>query len=171
MAMNTTNKNELNNDKQILQKKAILKKILTQVSKEGGITYNLSSNKDYGGTKNIAVSLLPEKTESFVGKATMERLTNYCDKNSDLFIKYKKLSLGVGFDTKSGKTDLDITATIPLEKKSEAIALAKKANQKSIFDLYTFTETEVGGTGIYDPLIVTTTPEERLDEALILMGN
>lgn len=145
-------------------KNKTLKKLSQQINKTG-ITYNPLFNKDYGNTPNIAVSPFPERSKRFKGRATRKMIINYCNTNNDLF--QKGFSLGAWLDKSSARTYLDITATIPLEKRLEAITLGKSANQIAVFNLSNFTEISLGGTGESSSSI---TPfEERLEKALILM--
>lgn len=142
-----------------------IKKVLKQIN-ETGITYNPLFNKDYGGTPNIAIAPFPERSKSFNGRATKKMVINYCNENNDLF--QKGFSLGAWLDKSSARTYLDITATIPLEKESEAIILGKNANQIAGFNLSDFTEIPLGGNGkaasFMNPF------EERLERSLALMG-
>ena len=145
--------------------KAVIKKVVRQINK-GGVTYDLLQNKDYIETRNIAIAPFPEKSETFTGKATIKIVTDYCEKNSDLL--QKGFSLGAWFNSSNTKTYFDIVATIPLEKISKAIILGNKANQIAGFNLLSFTEIPLGGSGEFNSSV---TPfEERLKEALVLMG-
>lgn len=149
------------------KRRAIIKKVVRQINK-GGVTYDVLRNKDYSGTLNIAIAPLPERSEIFSGRATSKMLTNYYRKNNDLL--QKGFPVGGWFNQNNTKTYLDITVPIPSEKRREAISLGKKANQIAGFDLYSFSEIPLGGTGeVNDSLVAPF--EERLNEALALMGN
>jgi len=147
-------------------KNNILSKITRQIN-EGGITYGPLLDKDYGGTPNIAISPFPERSKIFKGKATGKIVSNYFSRNNDLF--QKGFAIGGWTDKNSNKTYLDITAPIPLEKQSEAIALGKKANQIAGFNLSDFSEIPLGGTGEFSPLV--SPYYERLEDAEMLMNN
>ena len=154
------------NKKSIVMKKDALKKTLTQINR-GGATYCPLLDKDYGGTRHIAISPFPERSQVLSGRATGKMVTNYCKKNSDLF--KRRFALGAWLYKSCAKTYLDVVAPIPLEKRSAAVTLGKNANQIAGFNLFDFSEIPLGGTGKLDSSI---TPfKERLKEALTLMVN
>jgi len=141
-----------------------LKKVLTQINR-GGTTYCPLSNKDYGGTRNIAVAPFPERSQTLSGKATGKMVRDYCNKNSDLF--RGGFALGAWLNKSNSKTYLDVVAPIPLEKQSAGITLGKNANQIAGFNLSDFSEIPMGGTGKFDSSVIPF--RERLKEALTLM--
>jgi len=163
------------NNKEIMSKKninhfAIKNNILSKIARqinEGGVTYGPLLDKNYGGTPNIAISPFPERSKIFKGKATERMVTNYFNRNNDLF--QKGFAIGGWSDKSSNKTYLDITAPIPLEKQSEAIKLGKKANQIAGFNLSDFSEVPLGGTGEFSSLV--SPYYERLEDAEMLMNN
>jgi hypothetical protein len=147
-------------------KNSALRKLVIQINK-GGVTYSPRLDKDYGGTQYLAISPFPERSQIFTGRATGKMIASYCKKNNDLL--EKGFPLGGWLNESNGKTYLDIVATIPVDKRQEAISLGKHANQIAGFDLSNFKEIPLGGTGEVDASI---TPfEERLDEASGLMDN
>ena len=145
----------------------VLRKLVKQINKSG-VTYSPLLNKDYGGTQYLAISPFPERSQTFTGKATGKMIASYCEKNNDLL--EKGFQLGSWFNESDGKTYLDIVTTISVEKQTEAITLGKNANQIAGFNLSDFTEIPLGGTGEFNDSLVTPF-EERLSEALTLMGN
>lgn len=145
----------------------ILRKLVKQINK-GGVTYSPLLDKDYGGTQYLAISSFPELSQIFTGRATGKMINDYCEKNNDLFEKGFKL--GSWFNENDGKTYLDVVTTISTEKQTEAITLGKNANQIAGFNLSDFTEIPLGGTGEFNNSLVTPF-DERLSEALLLMGN
>lgn len=148
-------------------KNSVLRKLVTQINK-GGVTYSPLLDKDYGGTQYLAIAPFPERSQIFTGKATGEMIANYCEKNNDLL--KKGFPLGGWFNEGNGKTYLDIVTTISVEKQEEAITLGKHANQIAGFNLSDFTEIPLGGTGEFNDSLVSPF-EERMNEALTLMGN
>lgn len=148
-------------------KKEVIKKLVTQINK-GGVTYSPLLDKDYSGTQYLAISPFPERSQTFTGRATGKMITDYCDKNNDLIDK--GFPLGAWFNGNDGKTYLDVVTTVSVEKHAEAITLGKNANQIAGFNLSDFTEIPLGGTGEFDDSLVSPF-EERLNEALTLMGN
>lgn len=147
-------------------KNSVLRKLVRQINK-GGVTYSPLLNKDYGGTQYLAISPFPERSQIFIGRATGKMIANYCDKNNDLL--EKGFPIGGWFNEGNGKTYLDVVTTISVDKRQEAITLGKHANQIAGFDLSSFTEIPLGGTGEVNSSV---TPfEERLNEASGLMDN
>lgn len=152
--------------KRFVVKNRTLQKLVTQI-KKGGVTYSPLLNKDYSGTRNIAISPFPERSKIFKGKATQKMVTSYFNRNNDLF--QKRFSLGSWPDKDNAVTYLDIIAPIPLEKREEAITLGKHSNQIAGFNLYRFSEIPLGGTGEFNSSVPPF--KERLEEALGLMSN
>jgi hypothetical protein len=148
-------------------KNKVLGKLVKQINK-GGVTYSPLLHKDYGGTKYLAVSPFPERSQIFTGRATGKMIAGYCYKNNDLI--EKGFSLGAWFNGNDGKTYLDVVTTVSVEKQTEAITLGKHSNQIAGFNLSDFTEIPLGGTGEFDDSLVSPF-EERLSEALTLMSN
>jgi|SRR3989338_1301892 len=157
-------KKRLNREPNIISKKA--SKIIASKINKGGATYSPSLDKDYAGTPNIAISPFPELSQIVKGRATIKMVMSYCKKNEDLFLK--GFSLGAWFNKDDGKTYLDISVPISLEKLSEAIALGKSANQIAGFNLSDFTEIPLGGTGEFNSSVAPF--ENRLKTALALMN-
>ena len=153
------------NSKHVVIKNKVLQTLSKKIN-EGGVTYNPFSNKDYSGTRNIAISPFPERSQVFKGKATGKRIANYCNKNNDLL--QNNFALGGWFDENSENTYLDITAPIPLEKESEAINLGRNANQIAGFNLFEFSEIQIGGTGEFNSIVSPF--QERLNQALNLIN-
>ncbi len=154
----------MKNKKQIIIQNSVLKKLTTQINK-GGVTYNPILNKDYNGTKNIAISAFPERSEIFKGNVTRKIVSDYCAKNSDLL--EKGFPLGGWYNEKTKETYLDITTSIPLRRKIKAISLGKSANQIAGFNLFNFSEIPLGGTGIFNSSVSPF--KERLRNASKLM--
>ena len=148
-------------------KNSVLRKLVTQINK-GGVTYSPLLDKDYSGTQYLAISPFPERSQTFTGRATGKMVTSYCEKNKDLL--EKGFSLGSWFNPDNGKTYFDVATTISVEKQTEAITLGKHANQIAGFNLSEFQDIQLGGTGEFNASLVTPF-EERLEEALTLMGN
>jgi hypothetical protein len=116
----------------------------------GGATFNPFKG-DLADTKNYSVSIYPERTKILPGNPAKtdkgkfkKQLHSFVEANSDL-LKDSKNSLGTWYDADSNQTYLDISVTLP--HKNTAIALAKKHNQKAIFDLHHMSEITTGGTG------------------------
>lgn len=141
-----------------------LNKVLKRIN-EGGITYDLFLKKDYGNTNNVAVSPFPERSYVFKGKATKKMIKDFCDKN-DVLLR-NNFALGAWFDKESNQTYLDITAVIPTKKIKKAINLGKKANQIAGFNLMSFKEFSIGGTGTFNQKVSPF--KDRLIEALTLI--
>ena len=149
---------------QVVIGKEKLEELSAQIN-GGGVTYSPLLDKDYGGTRYIVISPFPERSKIFTGNATAKMLADYCEENSDLLSK--GFPLGGWFDQSSGKTYIDVSVTVPLEKEEKAVSLGKKANQKSGFNLSDFSEIPLGGTGEFDSSVVSF--EERLKDSLALM--
>ena len=154
-------------NKSIVFKKGVLKDVLNQINK-GGVTFCFAQNKNYAKTENISIAPFPERSEKFKGKVTRKILMNYCRKNIDLM--EKKFSLGGWYNENSLETYLDISAPIPLSKKTEAVTLGKCANQIAGFNLSDLAEIPLGGTGEFNSSLMTPFGN-RLSMALKLLTN
>ena len=160
-------KNQIKQNKNFVgMKKEVLKTILTKIISHGSATYSPLLDKDYSGTSNIAIAPFPERSQTFEGQATEKIVSDYCEKNNDLFIKH--FAFGAWLDKGSAKTYLDVVAPIPLEKQPEAVVLGRNANQIAGFNLYDFSEIPLGGTGEFNSSVIPF--GERLREASMLIG-
>ena len=112
--------------------------------KTGGSTFNTSKG-DLVGSSNYAVSIFPDYSKIVKGKVTGRQLTEFYVKNEELLLKYPELAVGTW--SKGGQTHIDICVTIPTANKYAALGLAKRYDQKAIFNLKTLEETRTGGTG------------------------
>jgi hypothetical protein len=155
------------NNKTIVLKKKVLKNVLAKIN-EGGVTYCPLLNIDYAKTKNIAIAPFPERSQVFKGKPTEKMLKSYCLKNNDLL--NSGFSFGAWPDNGCKKTYFDISAPIPLSKKTKAVNLGKCANQIAGFNLFDFSEIPLGGTGEFKPALITPFGD-RLSMALKLLTN
>lgn len=109
-----------------------------------GSTFSVAGENLAGKDKG-AVSIFPERSEILEGKLTADRLNDYIEKNKDLLEGNEStLAVDTRYDAESGKTYLDISSAVPIDK---AFELGRKYNQKAIFDLKTMEEVSTGGTG------------------------
>lgn len=119
--------------------------IQLKVHKEtGGSTFTLDG-ENKAGTKSASVSIFPERSKIFDGEITEQDIADFKETNSDLYNGNEDvLALGTWFNKETGKTTLDVSSVLP---KKEAVALGQEYNQISVFDLETFEEIPIGGTG------------------------
>jgi len=112
--------------------------------KDTGSTFSLSG-ENLKGVKKSTVSIFPERTEIVEGEITKDILEEYIEKNNDLLAGNEYiLSVGTWAEVATGKTYLDIVATLP---HAEAIKMGLKYNQKAIYNLETGETQNIGGTG------------------------
>jgi hypothetical protein len=124
-----------------------------------GSTFNMYFG-DLGGKTLYAVSLYPDLGIVLEGQEIPEDLLRrFISDNSDL-LDDPRVSVGTWFDSESGLTYLDVSATIP--DRQQAIELGQQYNQIAIFDLSTFEEISTGGTG--EQIEDLPPPTERLPE-------
>ena len=117
-------------------------------NKNGGSTFNPATHKDMGGTPNIAVSIFPERNVQIKGREiTVDQLSDFRQKNRDIFDANKDASIGTWYDESTGITHLDVSVMVPKSEASYAKLLGKKHDQKAAFDLESFEEILTGGTG------------------------
>jgi len=136
-----------------------VEQILALHAENDGSTFNMYFG-DLGGEELYAVSLYPDLGIVLEGKEIPpEVLRRFILDNAEL-LKDPRVSVGTWFDSESGMTYLDISATIP--DRQQAIELAQRYNQIAIFDLSTFEEIGTGGTG--EAIEDLPPPSERLPE-------
>lgn len=112
----------------------------------GGLTYNVFNNKFISNEEAYVVSIFPERSVTIPGKdIPFDTMNRFLVNNSDLLSQTPKVSLGTFYDEANNVTDLDISVVV--KSKEEAVRLAQKYNQKSIFDLKNMNEIPTGGTG------------------------
>ena len=115
---------------------------------------------DLSGTPLYVVSLFPDLGVIKEGKEiSRQELTEFIERNYDLF-KDPRVCLGTWYNEADGNTYIDIN--VVMADKEKAVALGKKYNQISIFNLETFEETPTGGDGT--PIENLPEPKERLPE-------
>lgn len=115
-------------------------------NKNGGLTFNIFSNRDMSGQDVWAVSIYPERSKTVEGKDIwFKDMNDFIIKNADLLAQNPQISLGTWYDKSSNKSYIDVVVT--KTNQAEAELLGKKYNQKAIFNLKTFTEVSTGGTG------------------------
>lgn len=117
--------------------------ILSSLTENGGITYDVIKKQNLGATKNYSVSLYPERSV-ILDNIKREDLVDFIKNNRDL-LSQNGNSLGGWFDVESGKYYLDVSYVTP--DLTSAINLGKKYNQKAIYDLRKFEEIPTSGTG------------------------
>ena len=115
---------------------------------------------DLSGIPLYVVSLFPDLGVIKEGKEiSRQELTEFIKRNYELF-KDPRVCLGTWYNEADGNTYIDIN--VVMADKEKAVALGKKYNQISIFNLETFEETPTGGDGT--PIENLPEPEERLPE-------
>jgi len=110
----------------------------------GGATYSMRY-KDLSGQKLFVVSLFPDLGLIIEGKDIKKSEIIALIDNNKKLLKDPRVCVGSWFNSSDGKSYLDIN--VVLADKDEAIALGRKYNQISIFNLATFQETATGGNG------------------------
>ena len=113
----------------------------------GGSTFN-EKDGNLTGNPFLMVSIFPERSKILEKGTplTKEILEDFKKENKDLLDANENISIGT-YVADDGKTYIDLSVTIPKDKKDVAIDLAKKYNQISIFDLETLEDIKTGGTG------------------------
>jgi len=121
--------------------------IETQISshkKNGGSTF-LANGENKAGSDASSVSIFTERSKIIDGEITEEDINDFKEANKDLFKGNEDiLAIGTLYDSKSGKTYIDVSAVVPNE---QAIKLGKQYNQKAVYNLKTNEEVDTGGTG------------------------
>lgn len=136
-----------------------VEQILELHAEYDGSTFNMYFG-DLGGKELYAVSLYPDLGIVLEGKEIPpEVLRRFILDNRDL-LEDPRVSIGTWYDSESGMTYLDISATLPDEQR--AIELGREYNQIAIFNLSTFEEIDTGGTG--EAIEDLPPPTERLPE-------
>lgn len=120
-----------------------LNKIVGDIN-AGGVTYDVKTNKSLGGTKKFAVSPYPERSFIKNGDINLNDIADFIENNRDLLVE-KGHTLGGWFDTEARQLYLDVA--VVTKNVQKALQLAKRFNQKAIFDLHNFKEIKTGGTG------------------------
>jgi len=118
--------------------------IAKQHQENGGATFNLYFG-DQIGQQLYAVSVYVERGVRRQGRALpIQFLKAFFKKNSDL-LQDPRNSIGCWFDPETGRTYLDISATLP--NRQAAINLGLRYNQISIYDLAHDEVISTEGTG------------------------
>jgi hypothetical protein len=129
--------------KRKMQTKTLISEQVNIGRKTGRNTFN-TSRGDLIGSENYAVSIFPDYSKIIKGKVTGKQLTKFYMDNEELLLKYPELAVGTWFE--GGQTYIDLCVTIPTTNKYAAIGLARRYDQKAIFNLKTLEETRTGGT-------------------------
>lgn len=129
----------------------------------GGTSIDVFNNVDYGGKPFIAVSAYPERSQIMTGKATDPMVRGYIADNADLLGKPHHM-LGGWFNTKDGKTYIDVSVAVPKSHQAEAVQLAKISDQIAVFDLEHFKEHPTGGKGTGEKVAPITARQKLVDE-------
>lgn len=120
----------------------------TQLQEHGGFTVHpLTAEQPHEG---FALSKWPERSLVFSAKdmskaRVARRIRRWLTNNKDLI--GPDHYIGGWLDTDSGNVYIDFSVVYPPNRRAEAIADAKAANQKAIFDLGAMEEIDTGGTG------------------------
>ncbi|MHB8994319.1 MAG: hypothetical protein ACYC63_03605 [Armatimonadota bacterium] len=122
----------------------IIAEVVALHSKHGGATYNCYFGS-LSGQKLYAVSLFPELGQKLTGTAASADTLRAFLAERQTLLTDPRCNVGTWYDDDSKCTYLDISATLP--DKAQAVALGKKYNQISIFDLAAMTDIPTGGTG------------------------
>lgn len=110
---------------------------------DGGFTLNLHTGKE--ATSGFAVAVHESRSVDIPEKElTVDHLQEYVGKNGEIFADPRNM-LGAWHDPNSGSVWLDVSTVVG--DRDEAIALAQKHNQISIFNLDNFEIINTGGTG------------------------
>lgn len=126
-------------------KRAVLPSTITRAHIEnGGSTFDAEGNS-LVGQPGYAVSLYPERSSTVKDQITDDHVSDFIDRNRDLLDKDPRNAIGTWHDTSTDTHYLDISAVLP--DRDQAIDLARKYNQKAIFDLQKLEEIPTGGTG------------------------
>jgi hypothetical protein len=113
--------------------------------KVGGSSFNPAKG-NLIGSDNYVVSIFPDYSTVVNGKITQKQLSSFYLKNENLLWEYPELTVGTWYE--AGKTHIDLAVTIPTANQYSAIGLARRYNQRAIFNLKTLEETRTGGTGL-----------------------
>ena len=112
--------------------------------KNGGSTF-LANGENKAGSDASSVSIFTERSKIIDGEITEKDINDFKEANKDLFKGNEDiLAVGTWYDSKSGKTYIDVSAVVPNE---QAIKLGKQYNQKAVYNLKTNEEVDTGGTG------------------------
>jgi len=122
----------------------IIAEVVALHTRHGGATYSCYFG-NLSGQKLYAVSLFPELGQKLTGTAVTTGTLRAFLAERQTLLKDPRCNVGTWYDDESKCTYLDISAT--LSDKAQAVALGKKYNQISIFDLEAMTEIATGGTG------------------------
>jgi hypothetical protein len=118
-------------------------KIYNNIKDNGGITYNIVSGKDLGGTNAFSVSIYPERGIKIdVNSFKVRDIYDFLKKNIDL-LKDGNNSFGAWKDDNFIYLDAVVTPKEIVAAKQ----LGKTFNQIAAFDLNKFEEVPTGGTG------------------------
>lgn len=138
-----------------------LKDQVSNHHKYDGSTYDPISGKDlaYSETELYSVSIDPELTfnpENVGDNLTEEMLNNFLEENKELFLQGGK-AVGSWYGADEGEpVELWLDVATLVTNREEAIALGKKHNQVSIFDLKNMEEIKTGGTGKSNVFVMRT---------------
>jgi hypothetical protein len=128
-----------------MRTKTIVAKQVNIARKTGGSSFRPGQG-DLVGSDNYSVSIFPDYTKIVKGKVTQKQLSAFYLKNEDILLQYPELAVGTWYET--GQTYIDLVVTIPTSNKFSALGLARRYNQKAIFNLKTLEEVRTGGTGL-----------------------
>ena len=104
---------------------------------------------DLGGTNSYSFSIFPDLTDTVPGKIiTAEQINKFAAKAqaAGIDVSSQNISIGTWYDRETDTTFLDVAFTTT--DRAEAIRLGNRFNQKAVFDLSTYTDIPLEGTGI-----------------------
>ena len=111
-----------------------------QHENEGATSFR--DGKNIVGEKLSSVSLFPERSQIVTGDVTQKQIDLFKEQNKDLLEKNSDVLSVNTWKDGEGNSHLDISAALP---HNEAIAIAKKYDKESIFNLEKMKETSIGG--------------------------
>jgi hypothetical protein len=115
-----------------MRTKTLVARQVNIARKTGGSNFN-PSRGDLIGSDNYAVSIFPDYSKIIKGKVTQKQLSAFYLKNEDILLQYPELAVGTWYE--AGQTYIDLVVTVPIANKYAAIGLARRYNQKAIFNL------------------------------------
>lgn len=124
--------------------KALARQVAHWLTDHDGATFNLFFG-NMAGQALYAVSLYPERSVVFPGRAVPEDLSRkFIQDNQDLLADPRN-SIGIWYSNTLHAIYLDVSATLP--DRAEAVSLGEWYNQEAIYDLGRDEVLYTGGTG------------------------
>lgn len=120
-------------------------KLAAATKEHGGFTFNPNKGDMTGKPAFAVAGSYPKLSEVVDGTPSAERLKEYASNPKVQEVLKKNPDASIGAWQSDGKTHLEISET-PTDRE-QAIALGKKNNQESIWDLSKGKEIPTGGTG------------------------